>query len=152
MCNTRKSARCASLGMLVSFVTDSYEKQTIARHKGSKIKAWKEKAVEKKKRKTRKERERKKGEKAPFNALGSTVHVSSPTFHPALFLLASHFLIIPEVYDSARIRAEITPISILVRVQTGNRRKNRRDFSSILPYLSKKTSDERAPGIIRCIN
>lgn len=94
MCNTRKSARCASLGMLVSFVTDSYEKQTIARHKGSKIKAWKEKAVEKKKRKTRKERERKKGEKAPFNALGSTVHVSSPTFHPALFLLASHFLII----------------------------------------------------------
>ena len=59
MCNTRKSARCASLGMLVSLVADSYEKQTIASHKGSKIKAWKEKAVEKKKeRKTRKEKER----------------------------------------------------------------------------------------------
>ena len=59
MCNTRKSAHCASLGMLVSLVADSYEKQTIASHKGSKIKAWKEKAVEKKKeRKTRKEKER----------------------------------------------------------------------------------------------
>ena len=58
MCNTRKSAHCASLGMLVSLVADSYEKQTIASHKGSKIKAWKEKAVEKKKREKKKKRER----------------------------------------------------------------------------------------------
>lgn len=61
MCNTRKSARCASLGMLVSFVTDSYEKQTIARHKGSKIKAWKEKAVEKKREKQEKREREKEG-------------------------------------------------------------------------------------------
>ena len=102
MCNTRKSAHCASLGMLVSLVADSYEKQTIASHKGSKIKAWKEKAVEQEKRKREREREEREGrrKKAPFNALGSTVF--SPTFHPALFLLASHFLIIPEVYETAR--------------------------------------------------
>ena len=49
----RESARRASLGRLVSLVADSYEKQTIASHKGSKIKAWKEKAVEKKKKKRR---------------------------------------------------------------------------------------------------
>ena len=156
MCNTRKSAHCASLGMLVSLVADSYEKQTIASHKGSKIKAWKEKAVEKKKRekqeKRKREREREEREgrrkKAPFNALGSTVF--SPTFHPALFLLASHFLIIPEVYETARYtiarefarKSHLFPSSFAFKPETGG--KNRRDFSSILPYLSlsleKKTS------------
>lgn len=54
----RESARRASLGRLVSLVADSYEKQTIASHKGSKIKAWKEKAVE---REREKERERAEG-------------------------------------------------------------------------------------------
>lgn len=44
----RERARvCASPGTLVSLVADSYEKQTIAGHKGGKIKAWKEKAIEK---------------------------------------------------------------------------------------------------------
>ena len=136
MCNTRKSARCASLGMLVSLVADSYEKQTIASHKGSKIKAWKEKAVEKKKeRKTRKEKEREReeregrGKKAPFNALGSTVHGFLADLSPrAVSFSLTLFdntggIRDGEVYDSARIRAEITPISILIRVQTGNRRK-----------------------------
>lgn len=82
----RERARvCASPGTLVSLVADSYEKQTIAGHKGGKIKAWKEKAIEKRGggggRETRKER--RKGQKAPFNAPGSTrCAFSSPTFHP----------------------------------------------------------------------
>ena len=57
------------------------------------------------------ERERKpeKRSEAPFNAPGSTVHIFSPTFHPALLLSVSHFLIIVHleaVYDAARTRAE----------------------------------------------
>lgn len=43
----RESGRRASLGKLVSLVADSYEKQTITSHKGSKIKACKEKAAKK---------------------------------------------------------------------------------------------------------
>lgn len=43
----RESERRASLGRLVSLVADSYEKQTITSHKGSKIKACKEKAAKK---------------------------------------------------------------------------------------------------------
>lgn len=47
----RERARvCASPGTLVSLVADSYGKQTIAGHKGGEIKAWKEKAIEKKRR------------------------------------------------------------------------------------------------------
>lgn len=43
----RESGRRASLGRPVSLVADSYEKQTITSHKGSKIKACKEKAAKK---------------------------------------------------------------------------------------------------------